>query len=106
MILQTLNLICVPAMWRLKPVFIFFCSCSLFFIQRITLVDSVSEILAQNNLLINTLDNKDLVKIYLYGSSNFVDNDNRVIILAAIKFIKDSKRFIMVDDYTCLGFRD
>ena len=76
----------------------FFCSCYLFFIQRITLVDSVSEILAQNNLLINTLDNKDLVKIYLYGSSNFVDNDNRVIILAAIKFIKDSKRFIIVDD--------
>ena len=97
MILQTLNLICVPAMWRLKPVF-FFCRCSLFFTQRITLVDSVSEILAQNNLLINTLDNKDLVKIYLYGSSNFVDNDNRVIILAAIKFIKDSKRFIIVDD--------
>ena len=75
----------------------FFCRCSLFLTQRITLVDSVSEMLAQNNLLIHTLDNKDLVKKYLYGSANFVDCDNRVIILAAIKFIMDSKCFKMAD---------
>ena len=75
----------------------FFCRCSLFATQRISLVDSVSVVLAENNLPINTLHKKDLVKIYLYGSSNFVDNDNRVIILAAIKFIVDSKRFEMAE---------
>ena len=68
----------------------FFCRCSLFLTQRIALVDSVSVILEQKNILINTLDIKDLVKIYLYGSYKFTDSDNRIILLATIKFIMDT----------------
>ena len=71
----------------------FFCRCSFFSTQRISLLDTVSEMLALNNILINTLDKKDLVKIYLYGSYKFTDLDNRIILLATIKFITDSNRF-------------
>ena len=71
----------------------FFCRCSLFAAQRIALVDTVSEILAQNNIFINILDIKDLVKIYLYGSYKFTEPENRIILLATIKFITDSIRF-------------
>ena len=71
----------------------FFCRCSLFSEQRIVLVDTVSEILARKNLFLNTLDIKDLVKIYLYGSCKFTVSENRYIFIATIKFITDSNRF-------------
>ena len=71
----------------------FFCSCSFFTTLRISLVDTVSEVLVQNDIFINTLVKKELVKIYLYGSDKFTDVDNRIIILATIKFITDSNRF-------------
>ena len=70
-----------------------FCSCSLFSTERIVLVDSVFEILASHNLFTDRIDNNDLVKIYLYGNSKFVDDENRGILLATIKFIMDSNRF-------------
>ena len=71
----------------------FFCRCSLFSTPRTALVNTVSEVLAQNNIFINTLDLKDLVKIYLYGSYNLSDPENRIILLATIKFVADCNRF-------------
>ena len=71
----------------------FFCRCSLFLIPRFAFMDTVSGILAQNNILINSLDINDLVKIYLYGNDKFTDAENRSILLATIKYITDSNRF-------------
>ena len=77
----------------------FFCRCSLFSIQRRVLVHTVSDILSRNNIVINNLNTKELVKIYLYGDSRFNDSDNQTIILATVKFITDSNRLLKKDDW-------
>ena len=40
---------------------------------------------------------KDLVKSYLYGDPSFKVSENRLILLATIKFITDSNRFVKED---------
>ena len=40
---------------------------------------------------------KDLVKIYLYGNSSFKGSENRLTLLATIKYIMDSNRFVKED---------
>ena len=36
------------------------------------------------------------MKIYLYGDSRLKVSDNRLILLATIKFLTDSNRFIII----------
>ena len=74
-----------------------FCRCPLFSIPRLILVDTVSNILSQKNIHLTNLNMKDLVKIYLYGDSRFKACENRLILLATIKFITDSNRFTKQD---------
>ena len=76
---------------------LFFCRCPLFSIPRLILVDTVSNILSQKNIHLTNLNMKDLVKIYLYGDSRFKACENRLILLATIKFITDSNRFAKQD---------
>ena len=40
---------------------------------------------------------KDIAKIYLYGNLSFKVSENRLILLATIKFITDSNRFVKED---------
>ena len=67
----------------------FLFSCPFYTIPRATLVRSVIEILQKYNL--NHLGNQ--AQLYLYGHSNISDADNRNIILATIKYIKETRRF-------------
>ena len=74
------------------------CICNLdFSIPRLFLVDTVPDIFSQNNILITNLNMKDLVNIYLYGDPSFKVSENRLILLATIKFIIDSNRFVKED---------
>ena len=72
----------------------FFCKCPLFDTERAVLVDTVSLILANQGLIIDNIEMRELVKIYLYGDFKFSALDNRLIILAAIEFITKSNRFV------------
>jgi len=67
----------------------FLFKCPFYDIQRITLINSVYEILTRNNLDILINDSS----LYLYGhrTINFVDNRN--ILLSTMKFVKESRRF-------------
>ena len=67
----------------------FLFSCSFYTIPRETLVTSVNETLHKYNL--NHLVNH--AQLYLYGHSDISDADNRNIILATIKYIKETRRF-------------
>ena len=64
-------------------------SCPLYAIQRATLAASVTNILQKNNL--NYLGNNS--KLYLYGHPSMNSRENKSILLATIKYIKDSLRF-------------
>ena len=61
-------------------------SCPLYAIQRATLAASVINILQKNNL--NYLGNNS--KLYLYGHPSMNSRENKNILLATIKYIKDS----------------
>ena len=64
-------------------------SCPVYAIQRATLAASVKNILQKNNL--NYLGNNS--KLYLYGHPSLNSTENKKIILATIKYIKESLRF-------------
>ena len=65
--------------------------------QRIVLVDSISEMVSRKNLLINP-STTDLVNIYLYGNPELDEYENKLVLLATIKFITDFNRFKMKDN--------
>ena len=65
-------------------------------IRNFYLDDSVSEILSRKNLLINP-STTDLVIIYLYGNPELDEYENKLVLLATIKFTTDSNRFKMKD---------
>ena len=67
----------------------FLFSCPVYAIQRATLAASVKNILQKNNL--NYLGNNS--KLYLYGHPSLNSTENKKIILATIKYIKESIRF-------------
>ena len=64
-------------------------SCPSYAVQRVTLVTSVKEIL----LKVNLIHLKDHSNLYLYGDPSINYSDNKNIILATIKYIKDTQRF-------------
>ena len=68
----------------------FFFSCLFYATQRATLASSVIEILQKYNL--NHLGNQS--ELYLYGHHSLNNTDNRKILLATLKYIKDTKRFL------------
>ena len=57
--------------------------------QRATLLGSVNEILHKVGL--NHLETQS--QLYLYGDSTINNSDNKNIILATIKYIKETRRF-------------
>ena len=57
--------------------------------KRASLATKVIPILIRNNL--NHLSDDE--KLYLYGNDSINDNENKAILLATIKFIKDTNRF-------------
>ena len=65
-------------------------SCNLHDIARRVLHDSVMCILVPNNLQDLSQD----PKFYLYGHSSLSLLENKTVLLATIKFFKDSKRFL------------
>ena len=67
----------------------FFLKCSNFLTQRETLQRSVNDILLNYNVHIAC----DNYRFFLYGHHLISQSDNKVILQASIKFIKDSKRF-------------
>ena len=67
----------------------FLFTCPSYITQRVTLVNSVKEVLRRNNL--NHLENQ--LQLYLYGHYSLNHGDNRLILMATLKFIKDSRRF-------------
>ena len=68
----------------------FLFKCPYYASHRAALAVQVIRILTQNNL--NHLGNS--VHLYLYGHHSLSDNDNKSIILATIKFIKSTNRFV------------
>jgi len=67
----------------------FLFQCPSYVTQRATLAASVILILLRNNL--NHLGNQE--RLYLYGHDTLNDNDNKIILLSTIKYIKDTERF-------------
>ena len=67
----------------------FLFKCPFYAIKRASLATEVIPILIRNNL--NHLSNDE--KLYLYGNGSINDNDNKTILLATMKFIKDTNRF-------------
>ena len=67
----------------------FLFQCPLYTAQRATLAASVIVILLRHNL--NNLGNQE--HLYLYGHHSLNDADNKAILLATIKYIKDTNRF-------------
>ena len=67
----------------------FFLECSNFLTQRETLQRSVNDILLNYNVHIAC----DNYRFFLYGHHLISQSDNKVILQASIKFVKDSKRF-------------
>ena len=68
----------------------FLFECPFYANKRVALATEVIPILTGNNL--NHLANNE--NLYLYGDASINDNDNKAIILATIKFIKDTNRFL------------
>ena len=64
-------------------------TCPLYAHFRASLAESVIQILVKYNL--NNLGNRP--ELYLYGHNSISTNDNKNILLATIKYVKDSKRF-------------
>ena len=67
----------------------FLLSCPSYTVQSVTLVTSVKEIL----LKVNLIHLEDHSNLYLYGDPSINYSDNKNIILATIKYIKDTQRF-------------
>ena len=55
------------------------------------LATEVVPILIKNNL--NRMSEDE--KLYLYGNDSMSDSDNKAILLATMKFIKETNRFVM-----------
>ena len=64
--------------------------CPLYTTQRTTLIASVNEILLMNNLPVF----ENSIHLLLYGHDSLKSAENRKIILATLKFIKDTQRFL------------
>ena len=64
--------------------------CPYYATQRATLIRSENEILLENNL--PPFQNQ--MQLLLYGNDSLNDGDNRKILIATLKFIKDSRRFL------------
>ena len=67
--------------------------CRLFATHRVTLAVDVTNILRKYNLL-NLANNVDL---YLYGEARLPLEDNKQILLATIKYVKNTNRFSRKD---------
>ena len=63
--------------------------CPLYTTQRATLTASVTMILLRYNL--NNLGNQE--RLYLYGHHSISEIDNKAILLATVKYMKDTNRF-------------
>ena len=59
--------------------------------KRASLATEVVPILIKNNL--NRMSEDE--KLYLYGNDSMSDSDNKAILLATMKFIKETNRFVM-----------
>ena len=70
----------------------FFFNCVQFAAHRISLVDTISNILSKNNLL--HFSHADRLKVYLYGHFKLTSNENKCILEATIKYIYETKRFL------------
>ena len=64
--------------------------CPYYATQRAILITSVNEILLNNNL--PPFENQ--MQLLLYGNDSLSDSDNRKVLEATLKFIKDSRRFL------------
>ena len=69
----------------------FLFKCPFYAIKRAALATTVIPILISNNL--NHLANDE--NLYLYGNNSINNIDNKAILLATIKFLKDTNRFSM-----------
>ena len=67
----------------------FLFKCPFYANKRALLASDVTPILIRNNL--NHLSNDE--RLYLYGNDSINDQDNKVILLATIKYIKGINRF-------------
>ena len=67
----------------------FLFTCPFYALKRVPLAETVVPLLPPRNLAFLQND----VNLYLYGHGKLSENDNRIIILSTIKFIKDSNRF-------------
>ena len=57
------------------------------------MIDSICDILLKNNLNYPAYFPANELDMYLYGLTGIGPADNRSILLATIKFIKDTNRF-------------
>ena len=67
----------------------FFLRCHLFQVERTTLLNDIKEV--DEHIISDNTSNLD--QIVLYGNENYNHDTNKKILLSAIKFCIDSKRF-------------
>ena len=88
-VIQGVNMVHVPVVWKLNQIFNFFLHCQHFIESRQTLLDSAKEIVND----ISNLTDDVLVNLLLYGSQTFNFEENITIIKASIKYILSTERF-------------
>ena len=71
----------------------FLLKCTYYDIQRATLMNGVNAILLANNLNYPANFPQNELNLFLYGHPSISHNDNKIILMSTIKFIKDSGRF-------------
>ena len=69
----------------------FVLKCPLFSTQRASLLERVTNVLAEK--AINVQNTQTLIRTCLYGHHELSDNANKIILKATIKFILESNRF-------------
>ena len=71
----------------------FLFSCPFYATKREVMINCVNEILLKNNLNYPTNFPANELNLYLYGLPTISIADNRTILMATIKFIKNTNRF-------------
>ena len=71
----------------------FLLSCPFYASKRVVMVSSISDILLKNNLNYPANLPANELSMYLYGLPEISPAENRLIVAATIKFVKDTNRF-------------
>ena len=86
---DTSDSLCHEASDGVEDTIHFLLECAAFSAQRVKLLGTVSSVLGHS---LSTLPDEDACRILLYGHSDESDSTNKLILLATITFVLETKR--------------